>query len=119
MPDTRSIPFSLRRRFIALPEDAADAMYHRAFGRAILALKIGAGVLGAIFFALYLYIATPDMAAIELRDLPERLMVATMIALTGYGVTLLALSRCVLRLACGAVLRSFAASQGSHHAVRE
>lgn len=46
-------------------------------------------------------------------------MMATTIALTGDVVTLLALSRCVLRLASGAVLRSFAASQGSRHAVRE
>jgi hypothetical protein len=114
----RSVPFSIRRRFVALPADVADALHDRAFARATRALKMFAGVMGAILFALCLAITTSDTPAGEVRDLPVQVVTAIGIAALGYAVTMLSLSQCVLRHASGAVLRSFAASVESDHAVR-
>ena len=105
-----STPFSIRRRFVELPDDVVDAMYDEAFGRATFVLKTFAATFSLIISAIYVYLATSTEAFGETRSIPDSLKTAIVIAALGYAGLLLSLNRCVLLFASGAVFRSFAAT---------
>ena len=106
----RSLPFSVRRRFINLPDEVTDVMYDKAFARAQFLLKCGC-VAGALISAsIYVFFEASAISSGSFQAIGE--LVSKTLAIAGLSFTALglSLSRCVLDLASRGVLTSFAAS---------
>jgi len=105
----KSYPFSIRRRFLQLPEEVLDAMYEQARERALFRLKLTSIAIAILAAAIYVHFAVSVEGIGTFRTIGEW-FAGFFLGLMVYGFIGALFISCVLNLSSRRVFRAFAAS---------